>query len=165
MDGIVVRPSWESIFIEMAELIAKRSVCLKIKTATVIVRGTQVVALGYNGTFSGCDECVTYWRNKHKEMNIEISLDEWVQTNEFKHLHREWSKAREVHAEANAFRQITEKDAHGCHMYSLYSPCDQCAKQIISYGIKKVYYKYKYKHGNDAIDLLKSCGIECINFI
>jgi deoxycytidylate deaminase len=98
----------------------------------------------------------------YKKMNLEITFEEWLKTDDFKDSHREWSKLYEVHAEANALTGISKANAHNCVMYSLYAPCDACAKAIKSYGISTVYYKHKYKHGDAALQRLNLLGVNCV---
>lgn len=49
----------------------------------------------------------------------------------------------------------------GSSLFLTHSPCIQCAKQIYTAGIEKVYYKKEYRSG-DGISFLEKCGIEII---
>lgn len=165
-------------------ILKSRSTCVKYQTATIIVNGTQIIALGYNGTFSGKDECVDYWFKQHvdgilnvldqhntvqpeERMNMATSIantsfDTWVQTDEFRTLHRIWSAKHEVHAEINALNWVSKKDITADYaLYTYYSPCDNCAKAIISYGIKQVYYNKVYRNGEEALKTLEDNGVIC----
>ena len=42
------RPTWDEYFMEMAELTARRSTCLRRKVGAVIVKERRAVATGYN---------------------------------------------------------------------------------------------------------------------
>lgn len=154
------RPSWCKTFMNIVEIIAERSLCLKLKTASIVVRGSQIISIGYNGTFCGSVECNEFWFKFHKEKKINTDFAQWIETDEFKKLHREWSKSYEIHAEANALRWVA--NAGDNVLYTLYSPCHICMKDIISHGCKIVYYKYRYKHDNDSCEILQSVGIKCI---
>ena len=165
MNQLDIRPSWDSVFMEFVEILAKRSTCVKMQTAAVITHETQIISIGYNGTFSKSPECLNYWLNLYKKINLDISFVEWQETDEFKLLHREWAKSEEIHAEANALGWISKfDDTLNYTMYTLYSPCDACAKEIIKYGIGCIYYKYKYKHGDKALERLMMQGIDCQQF-
>jgi dCMP deaminase len=160
---ITYRRSWDFTFIEFMEVLAKRSLCLKYKTSALVVKGTQILCMGYNGTFSGRIECCNYWRDYYnrcifnKEM---ITYEQFINSDNFRLLHHEWSTANEIHAEVNALNWISKKDIDDSYvLYTLYSPCDNCAKTIISYGIKNVVYKYKYKNGTSALKRLSENGI------
>jgi dCMP deaminase len=163
-----VRTSWDITFMKIAEILAERSVCLKIRTAALIVRDTQIISMGYNGTFKHTIECCDYWNSEYKSckhINNNMTFYGWLKTDDFKDKHRIWSLANELHAETNALKNIKAKDAANYIMYTLYSPCDLCAKEIISYGIKTIYYKYKYKRGEESLKLLESYDIKCTQII
>ncbi len=159
----IKRPSWHSIFMQLAESLATRSTCVKMKTGAVIVADTQIKSIGYNGTFEKDEECSDKWKKVHHK-HIKMPYEDWVETAVFKDMHREWSKTHEIHAEANALKWITKGQADYV-LYTLYSPCDACAKDIISYGIKKVYYKHLYKHGERALKRLRKYNIKCIQLL
>lgn len=156
------RPDWHTVFINFCKILAERSTCLKMKTACLIVEDTQIVAKGYNGTFEKSTECSEYWFEKYKNSGSYKTFSKWLMTDEFRDAHREWAVANEIHAEANALKWINKRDANKYVLYTLYSPCDACAKSIISYGIKCVYYLYEYKRGRDALNRLQENGIECV---
>jgi len=45
-----LRPSWDTYFMTMADLAARRSNCMKRRVGCVLVVENRVVATGYNGT-------------------------------------------------------------------------------------------------------------------
>jgi dCMP deaminase len=158
------RPSWDKTFGDILDVFAARSKCIKYKTAAMVVSGTQIMSFGYNGTFKGCEECSDYWKYYYESPPVSdiTSFQEWTSSEEFRKLHREWSKDHEIHAEVNALNWISKRDIDDSYvLYTSYSPCDACAKEIISYGIKKVAYKIKYPSGDAALQRLKNYGIEC----
>jgi dCMP deaminase len=159
------RPSFPQLFMNICEMVAERSLCLKIKTASIVVKGSQILAIGYNGTQSGAVECSEHWYKCWcDEGKAGGNFQQWIETDGFKVRHRTWSIAEEIHAEANALAWISKRDvlAHSNDyvMYTLYSPCDTCAKTIINHGIKKLYYRKLYKHGSDALTRLREFGVD-----
>lgn len=172
----VCRPLWDQVFSEILEVIAKRSLCLKMQTSALVVRGSQILSIGYNGTFSKHEECCDYWMDYYKDAgSIELygttgmsgkpAFEQWLNSEVFKKAHRDWSRDHEIHAEANALKWISKNDIRDCVMYTLHSPCDACAKDIIAHGIKTVKYKYKYKHGDKALVTLRNAGVQCEQLI
>lgn len=156
LDIIPKRIEWPKLFMDITEKICERSLCIKYKTASIITTGTQIISIGYNGTFKGQKECCDWWREKHGN---DETFSDWIQTDEFKKMHREWSVKYEVHAEINALNWISKRLVTDDYaLYTYLSPCENCAKSIISYGIKKVYYRVL--HGQ--LDILQSNGVECI---
>jgi dCMP deaminase len=52
-----LRPSWDLYFMELADLAAQRSNCMKRQVGCVLVREKRVVSTGYNGTPRGMKNC------------------------------------------------------------------------------------------------------------
>ena len=52
-----VRPSWESYFIEIAQVVATRSTCLRRQVGAVLVKKRQILTTGYNGVPRGLAHC------------------------------------------------------------------------------------------------------------
>ena len=51
------RPDWDNYFMEIAQVVSKRSTCLRRSVGAVIVKNRQIVATGYNGTPSKLEHC------------------------------------------------------------------------------------------------------------
>ena len=47
------RPTWDEYFMEMAELTAKRSTCMRRSVDAVIVKDRHAIATGFNGAPRG----------------------------------------------------------------------------------------------------------------
>lgn len=160
----IIRPNWHQTFIDILEIINKRSLCVKLQTSALLVKDNQIIAIGYNGTFNNHIECKDYWLNEFKNMNLPLNdecytFDDWLQTEQFKKLHRDWSVKNEFHAESNVLKWHSKNINKDCILYCYYSPCDICAKDIIANDIKKVYYKKKYKRGNESLITLQNANI------
>lgn len=163
-----MRPSIDQTYIEIIKIIAKRSTCCRIKTGCVIVRDTHIISTGYNGVLKNIRHCDEHWREYHKTSNNLKPFDEWIHTDEFKTLHREYSRLNELHAERNAIlfsakEGISTKNAI---IYTLYSPCIDCATSIYGAGIVKVIYVHDYDRDNGVgLRFLREAGIECIKYV
>ena len=132
--SIVNRPSWDEIWMTMAETIAKRSHHSASKVGSLIVTSdnTQVLSLGYNGNAAGMS-------------NVPQSEKPGC--------------SGLLHAEINALLKLDYNNPKDKIMYLTLSPCEYCAKAIVNSGIKKVIYKEEYRD-KTGIELLKSCGID-----
>lgn len=120
----------ESTFIEIAKVISKESKCVSLKVGAVIVKDNRIISMGYNGTVRGslnCNECVG---------------NEFTREN-----HSEWSDSHEIHAEMNALMFAAKNgiSVNGSTLYCTHEPCDQCLKNIIQSGIKRIVYMTPYK--------------------
>lgn len=133
-----MRPSWDETFIDMCEVLARRSTCQKYKTASIITSNNRIIGSGYNGVQSGRQHCDTH----------RFQADE----------HRKWSLENEIHAEMNAVLYCNS-DTRGCTVYTLLFPCPICASLIINIGAKRVVYVNDYK-GNASLSMLQENGVE-----
>lgn len=129
------RPTFEEIYIQLAQTLSARSTCKRLGVGTVITTTDfrKVLAVGYNGNATGlpntCDRdepgncgCL------HSEENAVINCD--------------------------APRSV-EKVVFVTHL-----PCVACAKRLINLGnVKKVFYGQDYRL-KDSIELLRTVGIQ-----
>lgn len=116
---IINRISWDELWINMAELVAKRSSDPKHQVGCIIVSSdnTRVLALGYNGDHKGGP-------NSRVSMAI--------------------GESGFIHAEINALIKADFSNHQDKKMYLTHSPCMMCSKAIINAGIKEVYYHKLY---------------------
>lgn len=66
------RPDWNNTYMDMCEVLSKRSTCLRVQTASIIVKNNVIVSVGYNGTASGQQHCCDYWRQVYDTANTAI---------------------------------------------------------------------------------------------
>jgi dCMP deaminase len=52
-----LRPSWDTYFMQLSDLAARRSNCMKRRVGCILVKDSKVVATGYNGTPRGLRNC------------------------------------------------------------------------------------------------------------
>ena len=58
MDAEGVEPAWNDYFMDIADLVAKRSTCLRRQVGAVAVKEKRILATGYNGVPSGIPHCL-----------------------------------------------------------------------------------------------------------
>ncbi len=125
------RPNWNEYFMAIAELVARRSTCLRWQVGAVLVKDKRVLATGYNGVPRGIVHCekVRCLREKLK-----------VPRGERHEL------CRGLHAEQNAIIQaaLHGVSIEGSELYSTVFPCVVCAKMLINAGVGKVTYLGDY---------------------
>ena len=56
-EKVIKRPDWDEYFMEIANVIKKRSTCLRRQVGAVIVKDKRILATGYNGVPSGIEHC------------------------------------------------------------------------------------------------------------
>lgn len=127
------RPSWDSYFMRIAEIVSERSTCDKLHVGAVIVKDRNILATGFNGSISGDDHCC--------DVGCLINAEKKC--------------VRTVHAEINAIAQAAKHGVSidGSTMYVTTLPCWTCFKVLINAGIKKIVYGKTYSHSED-VDLV-----------
>ena len=128
-----MRPSWDTIWMDCAISIASRSYDPRFQVGSVVVTedNTQVLAVGYNGNYSGGPN----------EVESETPGESGM-----------------LHAEINALLKMDYSNYKRKIMYVTLSPCRACAKAIINAGISEVVYNNEYRDIS-GVELMKSAGI------
>lgn len=126
-----MRPDWDHYFMEMAEVVAKRSTCLRRQVGAVLVKDRRILTSGYNGAPSGMAHCAETGCLR-QQMNVPSG--------------QQHEMCRGLHAEQNAIIQaalhgISIKDSV---LYVTHQPCVICAKMMINAGVKTVIVKDAY---------------------
>ena len=57
----MIKPSYEEIYMELAEKLALRSHCVKAQVGAVLTKDTRIVSIGYNGPPAGTHNCDQEW--------------------------------------------------------------------------------------------------------
>lgn len=146
------RPSRAEVFMQMAELIAQRSTCLRGHVGAVIVKDGRVVSMGYNGAPPHQPHCLDVGCEP-----VDYALGDAVMT-EAERLKR-WGCQRIIHAEQNALvfaARMGVATEHGA-VYCTHAPCSACARSLTASGIVSLYYRKEYRASR--LDLLTDAGI------
>ncbi|MBN1405815.1 MAG: cytidine/deoxycytidylate deaminase family protein [Candidatus Omnitrophica bacterium] len=140
------RPSWDEYFMELAELVSKRSTCLRRKVGAVLVKDKHILSSGYNGAPKDIAHCELTGCLREK---LKIPSG---QRHEL---------CRGLHAEQNAILQaaIYGVSLANATLYCTNQPCFICAKMIINAGIKMIIIKGHYPD-KQAKDFLKKAKIK-----
>jgi len=142
----LIRPGWDRYFMNIAQVVASRSNCIKRKVAAVIVKNGRIISTGYNGTprntrncfEGGCPRCNSIGLSGQNLSDCYCS-----------------------HGEENA---IVQASYHGISikestLFTTFSPCLLCTKMIINAGIQEVVFNQEYPLGSTAQALLKEAGV------
>lgn len=126
------RPSWDEYFMEMAELTAKRSTCMRRQVGATIVKDKHILATGYNGAPRGMPHCEDKGGCLREQLNIPSG--------------ERHELCRALHAEQNAIIQAATsgQNIEGATIYITHHPCIICAKMIINAGIDRIVIKSGY---------------------
>jgi dCMP deaminase len=131
---ITKQERYDRAYLRMAAEWATLSHCNRKKVGALLVRDNMIISDGYNGTPSG-------FSNDCEDDNGDTN---WYV----------------LHAEANAIAKLARctESGDGSTMFLTHAPCIDCAKQVYTAGIKKVYYRESYKD-SQGLDFLAKCDI------
>lgn len=125
------RPSWNQYFMQITQLVATRSTCMRRQVGALLVKEKNILATGYNGVPSGITHC-----------DVAGCLREQlkVPSGERHEL------CRGLHAEQNAIIQAARHgiNIEGSTLYCTDSPCIICSKMLINAGVTTVIYGRGY---------------------
>lgn len=148
MNNDMKRPSWDQYFMEVAEVVRKRSTCMRRQVGAVIVKDNRILSTGYNGAPKGLKHCAEVGCTR---ANNNVPSGERHEL------------CRGLHAEQNAIIQaaVFGTAIDGATIYTTLSPCVICTKMIINSGIKRIVLREQY---NDplAIEMLEESGITVV---
>jgi dCMP deaminase len=147
------KPSFDDIYMELAENLAKRSHCVKAKVGAVLTKDTRIISLGYNGPPAGTHNCDIEWPKDGCPRDSKGSC------------------SLALHAEQNAILYAAKSNVsiEGSTLYVTLSPCISCARVIYTIGIKKVYFlksyaQYKGIPTDEGVEFLKKFGVEVVQY-
>jgi dCMP deaminase len=137
----------------LAEQLAMRSHCVKMKVGAVLVKDTRIISLGYNGPPAGTHNCDEEWPEVGCPRDSKGSC------------------SLAIHAEQNAILYAAKNkvDMQGATLYVTLAPCIACARVIYTMGIKRVIYKnsyaeYKNIGTEEGVEFLKRFGVEIVRW-
>ena len=138
--------SWDEYFMGVALLSAMRSKDPNTQVGACIVNDkNKIVGAGYNGLPIGCSDDDFPWEKQGDFLETKYPFV--------------------CHAELNAILNNIGMDLHGCRIYTVLFPCNECTKAIIQAGISEVVYlSDKYEHTPSAQAsrmMFEKAGVTC----
>jgi dCMP deaminase len=144
-DSVRSRPDWDTYFMDIVDLVSRRSTCLRRAVGAGLVRDKRILATGYNGAPSKLQHC----------LEIGCLRDQLHVPSGERH-----ELCRGLHAEQNAIIQaaLHGVSAKGSTLYCTHHPCVICAKMIINAGVVRIVIRDSYSD-QLATDMLREAGI------
>ena len=115
------RLSWDEYFKKIVLVTKERSPCLRLQVGCILVKDNRIISQGYNGFLPNAPH-VSIVRDDHEMATI--------------------------HAEQNAIADCAKRGVN-CNesiAYITHYPCINCAKLLLSSGIKEIKYIDDYKN-------------------
>lgn len=150
-----MRQSWDETWMQMAEVIARRSTCTNRKVGCIVVdKRNRPVSAGYNGAPSGY----------RSALNDNLVCSQYCPRSNASERGLDYGNCVAVHAEMNALMFADRRDYHGGTIYVTSPCCYDCAKAVANSGVKKVVVKLTEKdsHADNekGLAFLQECGVE-----
>lgn len=132
----MTRPSKEDIFLQFAELLARRSTCQRLAVGAVVTDEAmlQVLGIGYNGNARG----------------LSNSCDDPLAP----------GRCGCLHAEINALLKAPGALPNKV-LFTSHAPCAGCAKAILNAGVARVVYREAYR-SRAGLELLGRSGVDLL---
>lgn len=146
--------SWEEFFMGSAILVSARSKDPSNQVGACLVNDDKkVLSLGYNGLTRNMDDDTFDWKSTGEQTGIIENIKNYYV----------------VHAERNAILNFrgNMKELEGSTLYVTWFPCNECAKEIIQVGIKKVVYLRMYSKKelvNISMKMFDKAGVEVVPY-
>ncbi|HET6456952.1 MAG TPA: cytidine/deoxycytidylate deaminase family protein [Armatimonadota bacterium] len=142
------RPNWDEYFLEIAQVVAKRSTCVRRQIGAVIVKDRRILTTGYNGAPSGLAHCLETGCLRDQ---LGIASGQRAEM------------CRALHSEMNAIIQAAQHgvSTKGATLYCTHQPCSVCARMLINAGIVRLVYVGDYPD-EFAMSLLQESGMEVV---
>lgn len=145
-----LRPSWDQYFMQLADLAAHRSNCMKRRVGCVLVREKRVVSTGYNGTPRGMRNC---------------NEGGCTRCNQGSHVGADLGTCLCLHAEENALLEAgRDRIREGSILYCNTCPCLTCSVKITQVGISEVVYNEAYSVDTKSSEIFASGGVHLRQF-
>lgn len=133
----------DALYMDIAARVSQMSLARRLKVGAIIVKGDNIISLGWNGTPAGMDN------------SCEVQINGELMT-----------KPEVLHAESNCLMKLVATGnfgATGSTMYTTHSPCPECAKLIKQAKIARVVYLTEYRI-RTGIDMLHNFGVATEKF-
>lgn len=139
------RPDWDTYFLDIVELVSRRSTCRRRAVGAGLVRDRRILATGYNGAPSKLAHCLDIGCLR-EQLNVPSG--------------ERHELCRGLHAEQNVIIQAALHGVitKGSTLYCTNHPCVICAKMIINAGIARIVIRDGYSD-DLAVEMLKEAGI------
>jgi dCMP deaminase len=130
-----MKPKLVKTYMDIAEKFAQVSECKRLQVGAIIVKNGSILAHGWNGTPSGF------------RTNL-CELDDGT-TSPFV-----------LHAEQNVLVKMAKstESIEGSELFCTHSPCPDCSKLLAQSGVKKVYFRHKYRI-TEGLTVLEELGV------
>lgn len=161
-----LRPSWDQYFMQLADLAAHRSNCMKRRVGCVIVREKRVISTGYNGTPRGMTNCNEGGcTSERPEIMSLANILGGPRCNNAAKGGADLSTCLCLHAEENALLEAgRDRIGDRSILYCNTCPCLTCSVKIAQVGIGEVVYNQGYMVDTKTAEIFAESGVRLRQF-
>ena len=165
LDPTRLRPTWDQYFMQLADLAARRSNCMRRQVGCVVVREKRVISTGYNGTprnvancnEGGCPRCNTVGS---RGASLSTCLCLHAEENALLEAGRERiGDSAVLYCNTYVEAALRFDNAHVL-MHNDRCPCLTCSVKIVQVGITEVVFSQSY-HMDAEVRYRRSCRVRC----
>lgn len=142
------RPSWDDYFLELTDIVAKRSTCMRRHVGAVLVKDERIIATGYNGAPQGLSHCYEAGCLR-QEKGIPSGY--------------RYELCRGVHAEQNVLINAARYGVSTLDsvLYCTNQPCILCARMLINAGVRRIVHRGDFED-HLALQFFSEAGVEVL---
>jgi dCMP deaminase len=133
---------------QIAEVVATRSSCLRRHVGAVVVKNRQILTTGYNGVPRGIPHC-----EDRGCLRDQLGIPSGER----------YELCRGLHAEQNAIIQAAYHGVavNGSEVFTTLQPCVNCAKTLINAGIVAVHFRGTFPD-ELSMEIFKEAGTRLV---
>lgn len=168
-----MRITRDEMLMEVAHVVARRGTCSRLQVGAVFAQDGRIVATGYNGAPRGMPHCT---HESYFVSNDNLSGPKWFQETVGIGVAGHWyywdgqtvsnmeGCTVSEHAERNAIYYAAGQGINlgNSDLYVTHQPCYDCARGLISIGIRSVTFQTPYRKVA-GLRLLEQQGIKVID--
>jgi dCMP deaminase len=147
--------AWDVYFLELAKTVAIKSTCSRRQIGSILIRGHDLVSMGYNGTPMGTESCGDGGCLRCNDSTIPSGT--------------QYDICRCSHSEHNAVLMAARQglSTNKTTLYTTQSPCQLCILMLIQAGITRIVYLNVgsfESFSDDLYDIIDKSGIKVERF-
>lgn len=150
----------KQLYMNIALDFSKISKCAAKKVCCVLVKDNNIISIGVNGSQPKKGNCCDKYKKMHGIWHKKNMKDIWVECD--KDEHHKWSLLNETHAEINALGKANKRgmSVEGSIAFITHSCCFNCAKALVTFGIKEIYFAEEYDDFKEVKEFLLDNNIK-----
>jgi dCMP deaminase len=168
------RPSWDDTWLDVARVVARRSLCSRAQVGAVIVNAQErVVATGYNGPPAqwGWNDVERIQPTNPMGRRSPVgTCESWCsrgRNGPTTDTAQSYTDCPSVHAEMNALMFANRTEVEGGTLYVTGEICWACAKPVANSGVVRVVIGIEdtdrsHRQGDQSVHMLMDSGIEVV---